>query len=117
MLRGGARPADGLYLESRVRAAAGIFYNPRRREEFLGAARTAAAFRHENAAEIFDAFAERGRVFLIAEFVEGRLLDSILASGRPLAPREMKFVIRRLAAVLDLVHARGLRREGWRGKG
>jgi len=83
-----------------------IFMDARRREAFLGAARSAAALRHESIAQIFAAFADAGRVFLVSEFVDGRPLSSFLGSGQPLPLPTMKLVVRRIAQAVDYAHGR-----------
>jgi len=82
-----------------------FFSGLQQREAFLNAARAAALLKHPNIAEIYAAFAEAGRVFLVSELVEGHPLDSFLKAGRPFPPATMKAVARQAASALDYARA------------
>ena len=56
------------------------------REQFLSAARAAAAVSHPNIATTYEVGEDQGHVFLATEFVAGQPLNTLI-SGHPLNPR------------------------------
>ena len=63
-----------------------IASNAAMREDFLRAARAAAAVSHPNIATTYEVGEDQGQVFLATEFVAGQPLNTLI-SGHPLNPR------------------------------
>lgn len=78
--------------------------NPRR-AEILDAARTAARATDSRFLRVLDAVDDEG--YIVCEYTEGLLLETLLASG-PLTSLEAAWAVRELADALAAVHAAGL---------
>ncbi|MBI4577003.1 MAG: serine/threonine protein kinase [Planctomycetes bacterium] len=62
----------------------GLAANARVARRFLREARLAARLDHPNIVALYDAGEDRGRFYLVLEFVEGPTLEALMAQGRPL---------------------------------
>ena len=76
---------------------------------FNGEAANATRIDHDRVARVYD-FGETsdGTVFLAMEYVAGRTLKAILASGGTMAPRRAANVVRQIADGLDAAHRLGI---------
>ena len=77
------------------------------RSRFLNEARSAAGLLHPGIATVFD-FGEseaEDLPFLVMEYVEGRTLADLLASGEPLEPEHARRLIEQAASALATAHA------------
>ena len=77
-----------------------LFCDEKALENFLAQTRLLAGLRYPNIVEIYAAFEDAGRVFLVYEFARGRSLRSLL-TGRPFSLRGAKSVARQIASSLD----------------
>lgn len=84
-----------------------IAANPERREQFLRAARAAAAVSHPNIVTLYEVGEDDGRLYLVYEFVQGQTLKTIIG-GRPLNPRRAVDVAGQIAEALADAHAADL---------
>jgi serine/threonine protein kinase len=78
-----------------------------RRERFLKDARACAALSHPNIAALYEISEDRGRTFLVFEFVAGETLKAATA-GRPLNPRRALGYAVQIADALADAHAAGV---------
>jgi serine/threonine-protein kinase len=81
------------------------------REEFLSAARAAAAVSHPNIATTYEVGEDQGHIFLATEFVAGQPLNT-LVSGHPLNPRRAIDLAVQVADGLAEAHAQGIIHRG-----
>jgi serine/threonine-protein kinase len=83
--------------------------NPTNVERFRREARQQGRIRHPNVATVYD-FEEDsdGSYFLVMEFVDGRSLGDLLASGTPLAVARTATLVSQIAAALDAAHEEGI---------
>jgi predicted Ser/Thr protein kinase len=86
---------------------AGAAITPELRERFLREARATARLQHDNAVSLYDAGEDGDDLFLVLEYVEGRSLGQILASG-PLETRAAVSIIADVARALDAAHRLGI---------
>ncbi|HOX07610.1 MAG TPA: serine/threonine-protein kinase [Planctomycetota bacterium] len=110
----GANASGGLYLArkegDKALVTVKVFSAERSRakgfaESFAAAARDGAKLRHPGITRVVDVGRDKGRVFCAAEYVEGRSLRSVLASGKPLAVVEALRIAKRVAEILRYAHA------------
>lgn len=73
-------------------------------ERFLAQARSVAALRHPNLAEILAVLHEGERVYLAVEYVPGRSLRRFLDSGSRVEGRSIKLAVSQVAAALEYAH-------------
>jgi len=84
-----------------------IANDPRRREQFLAAARPMTALSHPNIAALYEVGEDQGHLFLVSEFVPGDTLKTVIA-GRALNSRHAIDHGIQLADALADVHAEGV---------
>ena len=77
-------------------------------QRFQQEMRTAARLVHPNIVQIYDAAVQDGHHFLIMEYVDGQTLDSLLASGKPLALEVNLEILSQLCEGLAFVHSVGV---------
>ena len=77
------------------------------RSRILREARAAARINHPNVASIHDVFEDRGRAFIVMEYVEGGSLHDAVAAGA-LDPRRVIAIGRQLTAAVAAAHAQGV---------
>ncbi len=77
-------------------------------ERFYREARAAAVFDHPNLCPVFDVGCLDGIHFLTMPFIEGKALADFIAPGKPLAPRRVAALVRKLALALQEAHGRGV---------
>ncbi|HVE13336.1 MAG TPA: serine/threonine-protein kinase [Elusimicrobiota bacterium] len=77
-------------------------------DAFLREAQLVASLRHPNIVEIYSIVKDKGRVYLVFEFVKGKTLSHILGAGRRLSLRSAKSVLRQTGAALDYAHGKRL---------
>jgi tetratricopeptide (TPR) repeat protein/TolB-like protein len=70
-------------------------------------ARATARLTHPNIAAIYDVLEDPAGVFIVMEYVEGESLAGRLTHG-PLAPVEVRTILRQLASALAAAHAQGV---------
>ena len=76
-------------------------------ERFRREALLAAKIEHPNAVRIYDAGEDRGRHFIVMEYVEGTCLDGLLHEG-PMEERRALAIASGVARTLAIAHARGI---------
>jgi eukaryotic-like serine/threonine-protein kinase len=81
-----------------------IASSPERREQFLAAARAAAAVSHPNIVTLYEVGEDAGRLYLVHEFVQGQTLKTTIG-GRPLNPRRAIDLAGQIAEALADAHA------------
>ncbi len=79
-----------------------------RQERFKREAALAAHLSHPNIVPVFEFERREGISYLIMPFVRGRSLESVLAEGTRLAPKDLLRVLHDIGAALDFVHPRGV---------
>jgi serine/threonine-protein kinase len=77
------------------------------RERFLEYARAASTLSHPNIAALYEIGEDRGRAFLVCEFVPGQTLAAVM-DGRPINPRRAVDLGAQLADALAEGHAGGI---------
>ncbi|MFO0552543.1 MAG: serine/threonine-protein kinase [Polyangiaceae bacterium] len=77
------------------------------RHRFVRETRALKAIEHPSFARLFDTFDYEGLPVLVLELVEGLSLRRILDDGGPLAPDEVRAIIRELASALAVLHGAG----------
>ena len=82
-------------------------YDADRRTRFLGEARAASALRSPYIAAIYDIGEHDGALFIVMEYVEGKLLSERVARG-PIPYREAVEIAIQVADALDEAHALGI---------
>jgi eukaryotic-like serine/threonine-protein kinase len=84
-----------------------LINNPERVRRFQREARTASALNHPNIITIYDFGQERGRDYIVTEFVDGKTLREHI--GRPdLTLNETLDVVIQVASALEAAHAAGI---------
>ena len=78
------------------------------RERFVREARVAARLQHPNIVTIHDIVATPDRGYIIMEFIQGRTLESLLASEKRLPLSAAIRILSQLAAALDYAHGRNV---------
>jgi TolB-like protein len=81
--------------------------DPDRRARFVREAQAAAALSHPNIAALYEIGEDRGRLFLVFEFVPGEPLRTVIG-GRPLNPRRAVQCATQIADALADAHAAGI---------
>jgi len=76
-------------------------------ERFKREAQLGASLNHPNIVAVYDTISGPDGVLLVMEYVPGRPLSSLLASGSP-QPEEAIRILRQVSAGLDYAHARGV---------
>ena len=76
-------------------------------ERFRREAQLGASLNHPNIVAVYDTISGPDGVLLVMEYVPGRPLSSLLASGSP-QPEEAIRILRQVSAGLDYAHARGV---------
>ncbi|HEV3263152.1 MAG TPA: serine/threonine-protein kinase [Gemmataceae bacterium] len=76
-------------------------------ERFLREARAAATVQHANLCPVYDVGEIDGAKYLTMAFIEGRLLSDVIRAGsKPLPPRQVAGLVRKLALALEEAHRR-----------
>jgi hypothetical protein len=79
--------------------------DPSLKERFFREARAAATLRHANICPVYDVGEIDGVPYLSMAYLEGRPLSDLVGAGRkPLPPRPVALMIRKLALALDEAH-------------
>lgn len=82
--------------------------NPAERAQAVAAfqqeARLLATLSHPNLPQVIDCFTERGKHYLVMDFIDGELLDEILARSGPLPEAQVLALAEQLCDVLDYLH-------------
>jgi serine/threonine protein kinase/WD40 repeat protein len=73
-------------------------------KRFRFEANTLAQLRHENVCRIYDFGEIDGQLFIAMEFVEGRPLSEVIASGKRLSDQQARSLLRQLAKALSAIH-------------
>ncbi len=81
--------------------------DPARKERFMQEARAASALNHPNIVTIHDIRSEDGTDFIVMEYIEGRTLDSVIASGK-MAPAQALRCAVPMADALARAHGAGI---------
>ena len=81
--------------------------NPQEKERFLSEARLVASLDHPNILRIYSIAEEKGEIYLIFEFIEGKTLDE-WTQGRKLNLAQTLQVYKAVAQALDYAHAKGV---------
>ena len=81
--------------------------NPQEKERFLSEARLVASLDHPNILRIYSIAEEKGEIYLIFEFIEGKTLDE-WTQGRKLSLSQVFQVFKPVAQALDYAHAKGI---------
>ncbi len=81
--------------------------NPQEKERFLSEARLVASLDHPNILRIYSIAEEKGEIYLIFEFIEGKTLDE-WTQGRKLNLAQALQVYKAVAQALDYAHAKGV---------
>lgn len=79
-----------------------------RRERFQREARAAGRLGHPNIVRVYDVSEDRGRAFLVMEFIEGQSLHRILRTRGPLPVDEVVTIGEQVASALDEAHRSGI---------
>jgi serine/threonine protein kinase len=77
-------------------------------DRFYREARIAATFDHPNLCPVYDVGQTGGIHYLSMAYIKGRPLSDFIDPARPLPPQRVAAVVRKLAAALDVAHARGI---------
>lgn len=77
-------------------------------ERFYLEARAAATFDHPNLCPVYDVGCHNGVHYLTMPYIEGKCLAEYIAPGKPLPPRQVALLIRKLALAMQVAHARGV---------
>jgi dienelactone hydrolase/predicted Ser/Thr protein kinase len=80
---------------------------PEQQSRFRDEARAAAALNHPSICTIHEIDEDKGRAFIVMEYVEGRTLASLIAEG-PLDLERAVGIATQVAEGLDAAHARGI---------
>jgi predicted Ser/Thr protein kinase len=75
---------------------------------FQQEARSAATLHHPNICPVFDVGAIDGVHFLTMAFIEGKPLEQWIRAGKPLTPRQIAALVRKLALALHEAHRKGV---------
>ena len=81
--------------------------NPQEKERFLSEARLVASLDHPNILRIYSIAEEKGEIYLIFEFIEGKTLDE-WTQGRKINLPQALQVYKAVAQALDYAHAKGV---------
>jgi serine/threonine protein kinase len=81
--------------------------DPERKRRFIQEAKAASALNHPNIITIHDIDTASGADFMVMEYVEGRSLDRLLASGPLTVEQALDYAVQ-LAAALAAAHAAGI---------
>ncbi len=81
--------------------------SPQEKERFLSEARLVASLDHPNILRIYSIAEEKGEIYLIFEFIEGKTLDE-WTQGRKLNLAQALQVYKAVAQALDYAHAKGV---------
>ncbi|MBI2761402.1 MAG: serine/threonine protein kinase [Chloroflexi bacterium] len=76
--------------------------------EFLREARAAAALKHPNIVDVYDAGIEGERPYIVMEYVPGETLRELIAREGPLPPARAAALAAEVADALDYAHRRGV---------
>jgi eukaryotic-like serine/threonine-protein kinase len=77
-------------------------------ERFVREAQLAARWSHPNLVQVFDVGEERGRPFMVMEYIDGPNLATDLRERGPFPPDEVAAIGRAVASGLDHIHRAGL---------
>jgi serine/threonine protein kinase len=77
-------------------------------DRFYREARMAATFDHPNICPLYDVGQIDGIHYLSMAYIKGRPLSDFIDPARPMPPQRVAAVVRKLAAALDVAHARGI---------
>lgn len=78
------------------------------KERFIREARSAGKLRHNNIITIYDFGEQEGQLYIAMEFLEGRDLDSLIASKPNLDLKEKLEIIKHICLGLDYAHKNGV---------
>ncbi len=81
---------------------------PEVRERFYREARAAATLHHAGICPVHDVGEINGVPFLTMAYIEGRPLSQFVSADRPLTPRQVATLVRKLAQALQEAHQRGV---------
>jgi len=81
--------------------------DPAPRERFQREAKAAAALDHPFICQIYETGEDRGRGFIVMEYVEGRSLGDVMAAG-PVPIRYALKIVSEIAEALEVAHAHGI---------
>jgi serine/threonine protein kinase len=88
--------------------AAELANNATYKKRFYREARAAAALHHPNIVTIYELGEQEGTLFIVMEFLEGKTLDRIIASGTQIVlPRKLS-IIRQVGLALQFAHGKGI---------
>jgi serine/threonine-protein kinase len=82
--------------------------HPRLIERFEREARSAASVHHQNVVAIYDTFAFRSDRYIVAEYVQGEDLKTILSRSGRITSRIAALIALEVARGLEEIHARGI---------
>ncbi|MFZ6674505.1 serine/threonine protein kinase [Undibacterium sp. Xuan67W] len=86
----------------------GIADKKQREQQFINEARAAGRLSHQNIVTIFDASSEGGTTFIAMEFLQGKDLRELLASGKRFDSIETANIIHKIAEALAYAHDNGV---------
>ena len=82
--------------------------NPRHTARFLREAKIGAQLQHDNLVRIYDEGEDRGLVYLVMEYIEGRNVSQLLTKSGPIAPSMVALIGRQVALGLEHARLKGL---------
>ena len=82
--------------------------NPRATARFLREAKVGAQLQHDNLVRIYDEGEDRGLVYLVMEYIEGRNVSQLLTESGPIAPAMTALIGRQVALGLEHARLKGL---------
>ncbi len=85
---------------------AGAWVSSTVRERLLKEAHVVAQLKHPHVVQIYDVIEERGKLFLVMEFVPGKSLAHYIAR-KPVEPRQSASFTRDIAAAIEAAHTAG----------
>lgn len=77
-------------------------------KRFIREARSAGNLSHPNIVTIYEVGKDEGLTYIAMEFIEGKALDEILASGREFSFEETARMIEKIGDALDYAHKKGV---------
>lgn len=77
-------------------------------EQFIAEAQRLCRCQHSNIVRVIDFFTEAGQSFIAMDYIPGKTLANIVATGEPLPEAQALHYIRQIASALTTVHHSGL---------
>ena len=77
-------------------------------KRFLREARSAGNLSHPNIVTIYEVGVDEGLTYIAMEYIDGRSLEDMLASGRPFSLDEVNRILPEIADALDYAHRKGI---------